>query len=1285
MVFRIEPMHEINLLFFDRQPEQGILESLYRVNDMHRSSSIALSLVVLLHGVVYSCQGDEPGCKPPYQRMLQGEDAEFAAKFKSQYATAHRKEDYSQAIRYAEELYALRLSKQGADHWETIDSRWDVDLLKRAAAMSSEQRSAWRESNEQTQRARQLLDKKQYEAALPLWQERLKVCKQVLGERHPSTASCYNNLAITLRSLRQPADTVIYFKKALEIHQELSGEVHPDTIVCHHNLAEALESTGKPGEATPHFKKALALRIALVGENHLNTANAYSTYGKHLLRTGNGAEAVSQLQKALDIRQQLVGEKDTAVVQAHKDVADAWKSLGEFSKAESHYSKCITLTRELSGDRSIAMVACYNNLAICKKSMGNYTEASLLYRQAIELHRELAGERSAQLPMLYSNLAKNLQQQGKYSEAAPWIHLALNLQRELVGEHHPDTATIYHALAMNLDGQAKYAEALPVHLKVVKLREELLGNRHIDTAISYDSLGMHYSKAESYKEADPFFRKSVNLHRELLGERHVLTARSISNLAVNLTYQSKYQEAQEHHQKAYEIRTTLYGEKYQEVAGSYSNMALNNMGLKKYEQAIEQLQKAIDIHREYYGERHPETITMYVNLATSWHGLGQYKEQYKALQKAAFAYEAARLSMNRTGAERAADDQSSPYLYLAACAARLGLPDQAFAALESYLGRGLLDEMAAVDGSALSSPDEARRSDLVKKLTVMDKEITRILTARQARQEAPSNIQKLLNDRAEIESSLGELAVSLHRRQLASLETIQASLPAGSALICWVNLPKLRDHWVCVLRSKGPLIWEQLAANGPDNEWNKEDRRLPQFFRESILNAKPLSEIEKTANKLFQQRLAPIEKHLAGVKHLVIVPIGSMAGVPIEATCSRYTISYIPSGTILARLHAKPRSPESKNILALGDPVFRVPGQPQPVVDRLPPGGLLITQVTPGGVAAQARLLPGDVLLSYAGTDLTEGKHLAPLVAQHANNKSVTIRVWRETEEKIAVREIAPGKMSVVVAPNSAPEAISSKRQADRLLASLRAIQWNELPGTRVEIAQLKKLVGERVTELTGSEASEHNLLGLVASGKMKNFHYLHLATHGEADTRPFESALILAQDHLPDATRRQSSAPFEDGRLTAREVLETWQLNAELVTLSACESGIGRSGGGDGLLGFSQAFLRAGACAVCLSLWKVDDAATALLMNRFYHNVLVAKLPKSQALSEAKQWLRELSLDEATRMSAEITQGVARGKDAPALKLVVPVEGTNDRSKEVKPFAHPKYWAAFILVGNPN
>jgi hypothetical protein len=155
--------------------------------------------------------------------------------------------------------------------------------------------------------------------------------------------------------------------------------------------------------------------------------------------------------------------------------------------------------------------------------------------------------------------------------------------------------------------------------------------------------------------------------------------------------------------------------------------------------------------------------------------------------------------------------------------------------------------------------------------------------------------------------------------------------------------------------------------------------------------------------------------------------------------------------------------------------------------------------------------------------------------------------------------------------------------------------------------------------------------------------------------------------------------------RLTAREVLETWTLDADLVTLSACETGLGRDAGGDGLLGFAQAFLAAGARTVCLSLWRVDDAATALLMDRFYRNLLGKRdglekpMPKAAALAEAKRWLRELSQDDAARLSASLSGGVARGKNEKA-ELLPPKAGPGER-----PFAHPRYWAAFVLVGDPD
>src|SRR5262249_46635676 len=118
------------------------------------------------------------------------------------------------------------------------------------------------------------------------------------------------------------------------------------------------------------------------------------------------------------------------------------------------------------------------------------------------------------------------------------------------------------------------------------------------------------------------------------------------------------------------------------------------------------------------------------------------------------------------------------------------------------------------------------------------------------------------------------------------------------------------------------------------------------------------------------------------------------------------------------------------------------------------------------------------------------------------------------------------------------------------------------------------------------------------------------------------------------------------DGRITAQQIVNTWELDADLVVLSACETGLGRPAGGEGYLGFTQALFAKGARSVVLSLWKVDDRATALLMARFYRNLLgrrpglSAALPKAEALDEAGRWRRSLSKAEASAEPAAVVHG---------------------------------------------
>ena len=252
------------------------------------------------------------------------------------------------------------------------------------------------------------------------------------------------------------------------------------------------------------------------------------------------------------------------------------------------------------------------------------------------------------------------------------------------------------------------------------------------------------------------------------------------------------------------------------------------------------------------------------------------------------------------------------------------------------------------------------------------------------------------------------------------------------------------------------------------------------------------------------------------------------------------------------------------------------------------------------------------------------------------------------------------------------------------------------LPGTRYEVEALARLfqADDRPTRiLLEAGANEPELYRLATSGELGRYGFIHLATHGVIDEAiPTNSAVILTQTGLPDPLEQAlENKPVFDGRLLVREIQHDWDLTAELVTLSACETALGRDEGGEGFVGFTQALLMSGTRTVCLSLWKVDDTASVLLMQRFYANLLgrrpglTAPLPKAEALARGEGMAGGLRRSEVLTVAAALSGGVDRGKRAKArqpadLAAAVPAGGDDDR-----PYAAPHYWAAFVLAGEPD
>ncbi|MGQ9592714.1 MAG: CHAT domain-containing protein, partial [Planctomycetota bacterium] len=184
------------------------------------------------------------------------------------------------------------------------------------------------------------------------------------------------------------------------------------------------------------------------------------------------------------------------------------------------------------------------------------------------------------------------------------------------------------------------------------------------------------------------------------------------------------------------------------------------------------------------------------------------------------------------------------------------------------------------------------------------------------------------------------------------------------------------------------------------------------------------------------------------------------------------------------------------------------------------------------------------------------------------------------------------------------------------------------LAQAKEEVASLSPYFSERVV-LSGLEATKATVRERAGFADV-----VHYACHGEfRPQRPWESSLFLA----PPA-----GAKGGDGRLTAAEVLGLDLRRSRLVALSGCETGRGRVLPGDDTVSVSTAFLHAGARALLVSLWKVEDRATALLMASFYRKWLGEGRDKARSLREAK------------------------------LELVA------------GEFSRPRFWSAFVLMGEP-
>jgi CHAT domain-containing protein len=260
--------------------------------------------------------------------------------------------------------------------------------------------------------------------------------------------------------------------------------------------------------------------------------------------------------------------------------------------------------------------------------------------------------------------------------------------------------------------------------------------------------------------------------------------------------------------------------------------------------------------------------------------------------------------------------------------------------------------------------------------------------------------------------------------------------------------------------------------------------------------------------------------------------------------------------------------------------------------------------------------------------------------------------------------------------------------------AVAKQLVWPALPATAVEcerILEAARTAGLKDTvRLAGRDGGTQQLLA-----KLPEARWAHLATHGFFADPQLRSVLQLDEDHFATNKLRGSEHRFHSGArsplvlsglvlagaslqgkdalpdrgiVTAEAIASLSLEKMELAVLSACETGLGQSGGGEGVFGLQRAFHLAGARNVVASLWKVDDEATAALMSVFYHHLWVEKKTPLEALRQAQLTLY-------CHPERIPTLALARGPDFEKAARPPATPQATQR-------APPRLWAGFVLSG---
>ncbi|HEV3262882.1 MAG TPA: CHAT domain-containing tetratricopeptide repeat protein [Gemmataceae bacterium] len=1136
-------------------------------------------------------------------------------------------------------------------------------------ALTAAQKKRLQERDRLEQQAKRLAEAGNLDELLPVLEKQLAIAREVFGEAHEEVSFSFWRLA-WLHELRENFAAA---RKAREQVLAIDRKLHGAKDWRVTNARLALEDTDRLSKLDVHSRGQLALASRL----HQRLLR--------LRKEGRAKEGLALGKKVLEIRARILGRKHPDYANSLEALAGLYHSMGDHANAEVIYQQAMLITQQGMGENHPAYATSLNNLGALYRSKGNYAKAEPLYGRAVEIYRETLGDNHRAYATAVDNLAVLYRETGDYAKALPLARRALEIRKRALRENHPEYATSLNNLAVLYNEMGDYARAEPMYRQALVITKQALGEKHPDYANSLINLAALYTSVGDYAKAVSLFRRAIEICRQTGGEEHPEYASSLTGLAWLYVQTGEYSKALPLAGQAVEIRKHALGEKHPDYARSLDLLAglYGLMGDKA--KALLLSRRALEIRRQALREDHPDYAAGLNNVALCYWSMGNYGEAASLSRRAAEIFK-----------EALGEKHPEYATSLKNLAGHYWSTDQQEKA-SSCLEHALTVQQAFLDNT-FSAMSERQRLDCLTEL----QSILHLYLSVGPEVHVPATriYRAVLGVKGAVAARQADERVARDRPELRP--RVEKLRQARAALAHWARTPpaisQQRADW---LQRFGELERQKEELEGElarKSDRYRRFRELRKATAEQVAQALPPRTVlidfvqfthidfvqfaHFTARTEHKRQFRVESRVLAFVlgngREAVCVDVGPAELIDRAVGQWRQAIargtSPAAAGTTLYRLVWKPLQPH----LAGVDGVLVAPDGPL------------------WGLPFAA--LPGEKANSYLIEDLaigyiTSGRHLLELAADASR---------------------ATGQGLLAVGGLEYGEPPGSDEQAG-VPAYLRKPLWKILPGTRLEVNRLgrsfhaafPKETGPRL--LSGSDASAGRLKRELPPAKGAHpWRYLHIASHGFFEEPAPQPAALRRADGLLEflaGTRQDltygrnplllsgivlsgANRSPEQGILTAEEVSGLDLRGTELVVLSACETGLGKVAGGEGVLGLQRAFQAAEARTLVTSLWSVNDAATSVLMEEFYANLWQKKMTKLEALRQAQ--LTVLRHPEKVGERAKELRGVLakRGVSEEALAkrgigkeaVELPESG---RVRAERKRSQPAWWAAFVLSGD--